>query len=129
MFSQVSVYSQGGSWSLSNEDLCPGVSLSGGLGPGGSLSRGGSLSTGSLSRGSLSGGSLSRGISPGFLCPGGSLSRGGLVTETPCMVMTGRYASYWNAFLFNKLFRKFRKHPHFCTVGYEICFETLFLSF
>ena len=46
------------------------------------------------------GGSFSRG-----LCSGGSLSKGGLcpggfpVRETPCMVMRGRYTSYWNAFL------------------------------
>ena len=31
------------------------------------------------------------------LCPGGSLSEGSL---SPRMVTCGRYASYWNAFLF-----------------------------
>ena len=54
------------------------------------------------------GGSLSGGVlcPVGGLCPGGSLSgwrslSGGVsVRETPRMVMSGRYASYWNAFLF-----------------------------
>ena len=77
-----------------------GVSVQGGLRPlvfvqrnlypGGSLSREGGL--------------YLRGLCPGGLCPGGSLSRGvsvwGVsVRETPHMVR-GRYASYWNAFLF-----------------------------
>ena len=55
--------------------------------------------------------SLSRGVSvrEGGLCPGGSLSRGTSVwevsvrevsvRETPHTVTSGRYASYWNAFL------------------------------
>ena len=34
---------------------------------------------------------------------GVALSRGGSVTETPRTVTSGRYASYWNAFLFNFL--------------------------
>ena len=37
-------------------------------------------------------------------CPRGSLSRGSLLgspqTETPCMVTSRQYVSYWNAFLF-----------------------------
>ena len=57
--------------------LCPGDSLSMGLSPGGSLSKG------SLSRGSVSGGGLCQG------------------DPHCCMVMCGRYASYWNAFLLN----------------------------
>ena len=32
------------------------------------------------------------------LCPGGVS-----VMETPCAVMSGRYASYWNAFLFSRI--------------------------
>ena len=73
MFSQVSVCPQGGL------DLCPGGSLSGG-----SLSRGG------LCAGGVSG-------------QGRSLSGGSLVMETPPRTVTsGRYASYWNAFLFKK---------------------------
>ena len=57
---------------------------------GGGFCPGGSLSEGSLSRGrgSLSGGSLSRGVS---------------VRETPHTETSGRYASYWHAFLFFKL--------------------------
>ena len=58
---------------LSGGGICP----EGVLCPGGSLSR-----RGSLSRGSLSGESLSRGDPP------------------PLYVNSGRYASYWNAFLF-----------------------------
>ena len=110
--------------------LCPGGSLSRGVSvPGGSLSRGlcprgvsvqeglcpgGSLSRGSLSRGSLSGVLCPEGgICPrGGLCPGrgvylqagGSLSRGVSVRETPHTVTSGRYASYWNAFLFRRNF-------------------------
>ena len=78
MFSQVSVCPQGGL------DLCPGGSRSGG----------------SLSRGGLyAGGSVCRGVSG----QGRSLSGGSLVMETPPRTVTsGRYASYWNAFLFKK---------------------------
>ena len=67
------------------------------------------------------GGSLSRGLYPGGLCPGGlcpqgwvsvhrggslstgsgSLSEGVSVRETPGTVTSGRYSSYWNAFLFS----------------------------
>ena len=87
----------------------------------GSVFRGVCLSTGgsrSLSRGSLSEGSLSRGgLCPGRvsvqrgggLCPRGSLCRGegvsvqgGLCQGDPHMVMSGRWASYWNAFLSEK---------------------------
>ena len=80
-----------------------------------SLSRGGLHLGGLHARGSPSWGvfvpgGLSRGASlSGDLCPGRSLSRGvsvqgvsvqGVsVMETPRMVMSGRYASYWNAFL------------------------------
>ena len=59
----------------------------------------------------FTGRSLSRGLCPGKgdLCPGGGLYLGGslsvcqgdpLWTETPRKVTCGRYASYWNAFLF-----------------------------
>ena len=82
------------------------------------------LSAGSLSRGiSVQGNFCPGGLYPGGLCPGESLSRGSLSrrglsprslcqadpqTETPTetpqqrppyMVKSGRYASYWNAFL------------------------------
>ena len=86
MFSQVSVCQQGVS-----------VSVQGGLHPRGPLSRRVSVQEGSLSR---------RSLCPGGLCPwGGSLSGGlcpgGSVTKTPPRtVMSGRYTSYWNAFLF-----------------------------
>ena len=98
-----------------------GVSVQGGLWLGG-LCLGGSLAGGSLSRGvsgwgvsvqgglcpegglcpggSLPDGSLSRGGGQGDLCPGGSLSGRGLCHGDPPMVTSGRYASYWNAFLF-----------------------------
>ena len=69
-----------------------GVSVQGG----GSLSREGGLCPGrgvSVQGGSLSGGSLSR---EGGLYPGG----GGLCQGDPSRtVKSGRYASYWNAFL------------------------------
>ena len=69
-----------------------GVSVQGGLCPGGSRSRG--LCTGGWV--SVQGGLSSR----------GSLSRGeGFCQEyPPCMVKSGRYASYWNAFLFCEMF-------------------------
>ena len=66
-----------------------------GLGPGGSLSQGGLCL----------GGSLSGGVSVwGGLCLGGSISggisvQGGLCHGDPRTVTSGRYASYWNAFL------------------------------
>ena len=67
---------------------------------GGLCPRGGGLCTGE----SLLGGweSLSRGwVSVhGGLCSGGSLSKGVSVRETPLMVTSRWYASYWNAFLF-----------------------------
>ena len=96
MFSQVFVYPQGEvcvqgglhprGISVQGEGLCPaeGVSAQGGLCPAEGLSVQGDLCL----RGSLSGGSVQ-----GGLCPGGS------VREIPHMVMCGRYASYWNAFL------------------------------
>ena len=85
MFSQVSVCLQGGG-SLSREGgLSRGVSVHGGLCLRGSLSGGVSVQDWSLS-----GRSLSR----------GSLSKGGLCQGYPCTVMSGRYASYRNAFLF-----------------------------
>ena len=82
----------------------------GGLHPRGSPSWGISVPGGLCPRGLCLRGSLSQGVSPGGaslsggLCPGRSLSRGvsvqGVsVMETPRMVMSGRYASYWNAFL------------------------------
>ena len=60
----------------------------------------------------MSGGSLSGGLCLGGLCPGGSLSGVVSVREThpspgerpSCMVTSGRYASYWNAFLFGIIF-------------------------
>ena len=52
----------------------------------------GSLSRGDLCRGSLLGGSLSR----EDLCRGGG---GSLSGGPPRMVKSGRYLSYWNAFL------------------------------
>ena len=104
--------------------LCPGgVSLSGGLCP-----RGVSVQGGSLSKGGIS---VQRGLCLGGLCPGGlclrgvsvwggslfggslsggSLSRGRVSvreiprTETPRTVTSGRYASYWNAFLLKIIF-------------------------
>ena len=48
--------------------------------------------------------SLSRGFSvQGGLCPRGSLSR-----ETPCTGKSGQYTSYWNAFLFTGMCKKFK---------------------
>ena len=69
---------EGLSWGVCLGGLCPGGLSLGGLCPGGSLSRE----------------SLYRGLCPEGLCPGGVF-----VMETPRMVMSGRYASYWNAFL------------------------------
>ena len=37
----------------------------------------------------------------GGFCPGGPLSGGVSVRETPHIVKSGQYASYWNAFLFD----------------------------
>ena len=94
--------------------LCPGE-LGLCLGRGVSVQGGGSLSrgVGSLSRGV---GSLSRGWG---LCPGGSMPRRGSLSRgslsgsylsgrSPSMVMSGRYASYWNAFLFKLRNRNYR---------------------
>ena len=98
--------------------LCPGGLCPGGLCPGGlclgSLSRAISVWVGGLCLGVSVWGSLSRGV-----CPGESLSgrgRGVSVRETPRMVTNGRYASYWNAFLF---FIYFIIFPHnFITLKY-----------
>ena len=71
-----------------------GVSVQGSISVGRSLSRGQSLVQGVSVHGG--GGSLSRGISvQGGVCLGG-LCHG----DTPRMVTSRRYASYWNAFLF-----------------------------
>ena len=93
--------------------LCPeGVSvkrgsLSGGVSVQGSLSREVSVQ-GCLcpERESLSsGGSLSRGVSvQRGLCPEGVSVQRGLCQGDPHTVMCGRYASYWNAFLFNEIY-------------------------
>ena len=80
--------------------LCLGFSVQGGLSV-----QGGSLSGGSLCRqgGLCTGrGSLSR---QGGLCPGRGVSVQGVsVGETPHTLTSGRYASYWNAFLFRRNF-------------------------
>ena len=81
----VSVSVRGRSWSLSRGSLS-----GGGFCPGG-VSVWGSLSGGSLSRGSLS---------REVFVQGGSLSAGSLSWRHPHTVMSGRYTSYWNAFLF-----------------------------
>ena len=80
-----------------------------------------SVQGGSLSRGSLYRGSLSRRVSVqsggGGICPEGSLSRGSLSGRSPrqkppCTVTSGRYASYWNAFLLKKFFTNFPQHKN-----------------
>ena len=76
---------------------------SGSLCPGGSLSRG-SLSRGlcpgrSLSRGSLSRGSRYKQISLQGVSAQGVPVQGGLCPRGLCLVKSGQYASYWNAFL------------------------------
>ena len=98
---------------MTRGSLSQGWSLSRGYlpGSGGSLS-GESLSTGvsvqgGLSRGLCLGESLSRGVSvQRHLCTEGSLYRGVSVSKTPLdrdphTVTSGRYESYWNAFLFS----------------------------
>ena len=74
--------------------------LSGGLCPGG-------LCPGGLHPG----GSLCRGVCLRVLCPGGTVRGdsvlGVFLRETPHMVKSGQYASYWNAFLFLNYFRFF----------------------
>ena len=90
-------------------DLCPWMSL-----PGESLSRG-SLSGGSLSReGDLSGGSLFGGVTH---CPDQDPpkqrppDRDPLPWQRPpCTVKSGRYASYWNVFLFFSVNRSLVKY-------------------
>ena len=72
-------------------DLCPG-----GLCPGGSLSSGRGVS--------VQGG----GWCPRGLCLGVSV-QGVSVRETPYTVTSGRYASYWNAFLFGIIFAEYCK--------------------
>ena len=120
---------------LCSGGLSLGVSVQGSLCPGGSLSRW-SLSRGvsvwgSLSRGSLSGGLCQWDLCPGGLCMGSlclgclclgfsvwevSVQRGlclvgSLLGRPPphCMVATGWYTSYWNAFLF-MYFKVFRQN-------------------
>ena len=93
--------------SVQMEGLCP-DGLSCLCADGGSLSRWGSLSRGgvsvqevrSLSRRSLSGG-LCLGVSvQGGLCRGGTLCHGDSPEgDSPHMIMSGCYASYWKAFL------------------------------
>ena len=116
MFSQVSVCPRRGGrgvsvWgisvqgSLCLEGLCPGGSLSGVLCPGG-----------------LSGRIPVWGVSVQGVCVrGASLFRGVSVMETP--VTCGRYASYWNAFLFLLCLYKYNKrlilHSH-CSKDNEL---------
>ena len=76
------------------------LSVRGGLRPGG-----GSLLVG-LFGGLLGGGSSVWGISVyrvsvwgGSLSKGGASVQGGLSGRLPCTVKSGRYTSYWNAFL------------------------------
>ena len=84
--------------SVQEGDLCPG---------GESLSRGISLQGVSIPGVICLGGSVWEVSVQWGLCPDGvsvrRLSRGGGVSvrETPHMVKSVRYASYWNAFLFN----------------------------
>ena len=119
MFSQAcvknSVHDEGEGFSV---PACTTGHMTRGFCPEGGLCRGGSLSGGSLSRGSLSrrvfvqweGGSLSRGGGwcPRGLCLGVSV-QGVSVRETPHTVTSGRYASYWNAFLFGIIFAEYCK--------------------
>ena len=112
MFSQLSVCPQGGGLSLCLGSLRPrwGGLCPGDLCPGGSLLRVGALSRGFSVQGVSVRGDLSGRVSVGgAVCLGDSLSRGGSlsegslsrgvsVMETPRMVMSGWYASYWNAF-------------------------------
>ena len=85
--------STGGRRSLSGEGLHSGE---------GCLSRGGLCPGGFSVQGISVQGSFSRGARvQGHLCPGASLSGGSLSWRpSPHMVMSGRYASYRNAFLF-----------------------------
>ena len=53
---------------------------------------------------SVKGGDLSRGVSVQGVYAWGVSVRGGSIRETPRMVMSGRYASYWNAFLIEECF-------------------------
>ena len=92
MFSHVSVCSPEGSPSRGVSVW--GVSVWGSLSRG-SLSRRASVQGGLCLGVSVQGRSLSKGVSVW-----GSLSREVSVTETPRTVMSGRYASYSNAFLF-----------------------------
>ena len=100
--------------SLPREDLHPGCGclsrgvsvwgLSGRISVQGVSAQGGSLSRVwvSFQGVGLPGGSLSGWVlCPGGSGPGGSLSKGGLCRGgDPSTVTCGRYASYWNAFLF-----------------------------
>ena len=80
--------------------LCPGgISVQWGSLSRGVSVQGGFLSSGGLCPGGLyTGGSLSRGsLSRGVSVQGQSLYRVVSVRETNLTVMSGRYASYWNA--------------------------------
>ena len=97
--------------------LCPvGVSLQGGLCPVG----GGSLSRGVSVQGSLSKGSLFGGVSVWGVSVWGVSVQGVSVRETPCMLTSGQYASYWNAFLF--LSMRSRKQSCFTVLtNFTVC--------
>ena len=102
LFRGVSAWGSVQGWGISiwGRGLCPGV-----LCPRRSLSRG-SLSRGSLSKEvSVQGVSIQSGlclVGVGGLCPRVGVSvQGGLSPGTPRTVKSGRYASYWNAFLFS----------------------------
>ena len=100
-----------------------------------SLCQGGLCPRGSLSGGLCLGVSVQWSLYPGGLCPweglcpGGSLSRrGSLSGRHSCVVKSGWYASYWNAFLYFvylflylttvsvKFFNQLTEHvkPHIC---------------
>ena len=88
--------------------LCSGGLCAGGLCLVGVSVQGVYVQGGSLSRlVSVQGGLCLGGLCPGDLCPQGDLCAGrvsvqgggSLSGRPPCMVKSGRYASYWNAFL------------------------------
>ena len=101
--------------------LCPGCLCPGGVSVQGGLCLGVSVQGVSVQ------GSLSRGV----LCPGVSV-QGGLCHGDPCTVMSGRYASYWNAFLFSSyislifpLIFKLKEGNHLFLVSHK---STMYLS-